>query len=566
MDEKYLSVKEFEDRIEQCFEVFKVEDYQNYIRNEAEQVSPDYREDFINALEETVKKERPQQQKSRGIEIPAIDLNEYTQNWTDRIEAFQESYDDLVGRYENNEYDEDEYEMMIDRHNSYDYFDYDEGLDFDEMNGYQELLEEGYEILSAARKLFNSGHYEHAKIIFALMADVINNMDYNLFPLNSGSEKMQFIEDFSRLIRCIYLTESMPNRPEAMYRYMREGVFSCEEVNIHSMIVCAKEPLEGINEFLPLWQEYLLKEPVTIKTSHFIREAAKISGGLEEIKKLAFAHGEKYPEAYIDWIYIEKSENRDITDTCLYAIEQVKKSGVGVSICEHLAEQAEKNKDTKNCLIAWKKAFGHEKELKHLILMLKYSKIEGCYRESLAYALDETKHSTAKADKGDMAFHIGLLSGEIEEVFNSCKDSGGLGWSFQNSRVPVFAGFLMKCFSKGKESTKEIDVFWHYYTSNLDESREYNKLISDSIKSLELSAAEKEKYYRWCENICGKRVDEIVSNKHRGAYDRAAMALAACAEAKSALYGAQEGAALIEKYLQKYPKHNKFKAAVRDAR
>ena len=154
--------------------------------------------------------------------------------------------------------------------------------------------------------------------------------------------------------------------------------------------------------------------------------------------------------------------------------------------------------------------------------------------------------------------------GFFEKSFEVCKNNKEVGWSFGNSNVPIFVGFLMKHFSRNKKNVKKIDDFWRHYTDGLPESGEYGKLIADSLNNLVLSEAEEERLYEWCERICGKRVDSIVSEKHRSAYGRAVMALVALAEAKSCLYGEQEGQALIDKFSRKYPRHNKFRALIKE--
>ncbi|MCL1982187.1 MAG: hypothetical protein FWG53_03705 [Clostridiales bacterium] len=560
-----ISVKEFEERLARCFVDFTVADYKNYVKSKAEQIPPHNRELFITELEAVIKADAPRRKYAESA-TPAPGSDEYVDMWLDRIDAFQENYDDLAYRYENGEYDEDEYERMTGRYYGGSYF-YDDDIDFADLNGFDTLCEEGYEIFLAAKDLFVEGHYWHARKLYEKAVAVINDMDYELYSLRSEPEGVDFIDELSRFVRCIYLTEEMASRPEAMYAYMQAGMFGGDKINLTSVIECAREDLDGIGEFLPIWNEYLMTQPVTSNSSSLIREAAKMIGGADGTKQLALEHGNQYPEAYLDWIMLAKSEKADITDICLHALSELESSDAAIKICMHLAEQSEENGNTGNCLYAWKKAFYYKKDIRHLVNMLKYAKIENRYQESLAYALDEIGNLPSKEDKRFLTFHIRLLGSEVDDAYQICKDDAELGWSYNISNVPIIMGYMMKLLSKDKDKHKAmIDRFWAHYSRELNDGCGYDDLVNDSINSTDLDDEQREKYYTWCEEICGKRVDSIVSNQHRNAYERAAMALVACSEAKSILYGTYEGTALIDKYLAKYPRHNKFHAAVRNNR
>ncbi|MCL1809328.1 MAG: hypothetical protein FWG42_06170 [Clostridiales bacterium] len=558
-----ISVKEFEERLDRCFVDFTVTDYKNYVKSKADQISPHNRELFVAELEK-MRRNEASQRKITEDEKPEPGSDEYVAAWLEKIEVFQEMYDDLANRYENGEYDEDEYERMSDRYYGGSYF-YDDDLDFVDLNGFDELCDEGYEVFIAAQDLFASGHYNHARKLYEKMIEVMNGMDYEVYSIYSEQEGVSFIEELSRFIRCVYLTESMPRRAEAMYAIMQKEMFDSSQINLGTVIECASEELDGLSEFLPVWREYLLNQPVTADSNCLVREAVKMIGGAEGTKQLALERGKQYPEAYLDWIAHENGNGRDITDICLHAMQQLESPGVGVAICGYLAEQSEKNGDTANCLVAWKKAFSYKKSIRHLVNMLKYAKIENCYHESLTYALDEIGSLPDLDDKRYYTFHVHLFGSEVDDAYSICKDDAELGWSYNISNVPIIMGYLMKLLSKGKRKA-EIDRFWKHYSRELNDGCEYDNIIEGSIDAIELSSAQKEKYYKWCEDICGKRVDSIVSNQHRNAYDRAAMALVACSEVKAVLYGAHEGSALINEYLAKYPRHNKFQAAVRDSR
>ena len=69
----------------------------------------------------------------------------------------------------------------------------------------------------------------------------------------------------------------------------------------------------------------------------------------------------------------------------------------------------------------------------------------------------------------------------------------------------------------------------------------------------------------WCLDVAQRRIDAIVSNQHRGSYDKAALLLAACAELLRLLGKAQEAAALLDDVRQRFPRHRAFQTELQAA-
>ena len=68
----------------------------------------------------------------------------------------------------------------------------------------------------------------------------------------------------------------------------------------------------------------------------------------------------------------------------------------------------------------------------------------------------------------------------------------------------------------------------------------------------------------WTDNICRERVEQIVSNQHRNAYDRAARALGAVAECYVHLNEKDKAINLLNEFVRtKFPRHSAFRAEVK---
>jgi outer membrane biogenesis lipoprotein LolB len=69
----------------------------------------------------------------------------------------------------------------------------------------------------------------------------------------------------------------------------------------------------------------------------------------------------------------------------------------------------------------------------------------------------------------------------------------------------------------------------------------------------------------WCLDIAQRWINAIVSNQHRGSYDRAAVLLAACAETLQLRGNDREAHALLDEVRQRFPRHRAFQTEVKAA-
>ena len=72
-------------------------------------------------------------------------------------------------------------------------------------------------------------------------------------------------------------------------------------------------------------------------------------------------------------------------------------------------------------------------------------------------------------------------------------------------------------------------------------------------------------FLAWCLDVVQRRIDAIVSNQHRGSYDRAALLLASCTEVLRLLGKAQEARALLDDIRQQFPRHRAFQTELQAA-
>ncbi len=71
-------------------------------------------------------------------------------------------------------------------------------------------------------------------------------------------------------------------------------------------------------------------------------------------------------------------------------------------------------------------------------------------------------------------------------------------------------------------------------------------------------------YFSWTEKIGKNRIDHIVSNKHRNAYERAAQVLGSLAETYAAMGQKSKAVKILHKYYNE--KYNRFSAFRREVK
>jgi hypothetical protein len=85
------------------------------------------------------------------------------------------------------------------------------------------------------------------------------------------------------------------------------------------------------------------------------------------------------------------------------------------------------------------------------------------------------------------------------------------------------------------------------------------RAVREGVTASRLDSETEQAYIAWAETIGRRRVDHIVSNKHRGAYARAAQVVVALAELRLAAGNAGEAYELIASYRQTYKRYSAFR-------
>jgi len=161
-----------------------------------------------------------------------------------------------------------------------------------------------------------------------------------------------------------------------------------------------------------------------------------------------------------------------------------------------------------------------------------------------------------------------LMSGNLNSAFALAKNEKSVGWSSGNNAGVVF-GAVLSILADHSEKAWIIKTLLKDYANkrtiyserfSIDDGKStsfYDEIIKGLTqnKEIKLQAAE---YFSWAEKIGTKRIEHIVSNKHRRAYKRAAQVLASLAEAYLAMGQKSKAAKILHSYYNE--KYNRFSA------
>ncbi|MGD8399640.1 MAG: hypothetical protein PVH64_01705 [Bacillota bacterium] len=189
---------------------------------------------------------------------------------------------------------------------------------------------------------------------------------------------------------------------------------------------------------------------------------------------------------------------------------------------------------------------------------------DGC---PIRYSWHDSEQNTAWVEP-ELLYNAWLLGGNYKRVFAKCRDQAPLGWSSGQNPRPYLITFMLKVLSGEGSYSQVLYLYWEEILKNTgggvdaDYLQRYRRAVKWLQRTLRLTKEQEEFYLKWCIDQIGGRTDAIVSNQHRGSYDKAAQLLTAAAETLANRGRKQEGLDLVERYRNKYFRHTAFKKEI----
>ncbi len=180
-----------------------------------------------------------------------------------------------------------------------------------------------------------------------------------------------------------------------------------------------------------------------------------------------------------------------------------------------------------------------------------------------------------------------MIAGRLGETLTIARSGKSVGWSYSDCATGLcFAAILAHSAGRKARSTGgavpstpviERLLVEHAEPPHLfidpaaDSDEEADRpdgyLVQAIVEGLTQASLDQEtaaSYLRWAEKVGHARVDHVVSEKHRGAYRRAAETLVALGEHYAVTARPDSAATLIQEYRDRFNRHTAFKRELRE--
>ena len=436
-----------------------------------------------------------------------------------------------------------------------------------------------------AGALFLNGDIGEARIVYDALFGVMAELESSDFYLPYPG--LDWREERARHARCIYDDSDGKQRIaafadamnlDASFRYDRT------ENNAAYPMLCdvmdaRQEKMADLESFYPEWKSLLEEKGLEGRPSSLLLETVLQTEGVKGVEKLAQAWGRAQPNGYLFWLDLLMKEEQ-FNKACTIARQAIK-----------LVQNGKKREALSQVLVEASRSAGNGEG----ILEGKFEKFYSCpndenMSQAMAEAIEQNQRENGLAwildfyspkknmndDEKNLYIKALLMNGNLKAAVEMVKASRSLGWSYGLNVGLVFgcvaaaasgyetdAGAIEQMLNRGLENWRaDSDRF--AVADEKNPSLFFYDEILNGLKAAKLSEYHTGQYFKWAQEIGRKRVDDIVSNTHRGAYGRAARVLGSLGEVFTAKGETKTAQNLFHEFCkQKYNRHTAFKQEVR---
>ncbi|MDO9209468.1 MAG: hypothetical protein Q7V48_01770 [Deltaproteobacteria bacterium] len=406
-----------------------------------------------------------------------------------------------------------------------------------------------------------------------------------------------------KYLRSIYLSEKPSSRPEALLRGINTLSYLSQNTTIHGVIHASMEDLPELDQFGKHWIEYLNKQKENRIVTNLVKEAVRLFEGVKGLEALALEKGHQFPGAFVEWLEALKNDKnyRAMIRVARLGLEKLSdRLVIRARIADYLHEAANQLDQKDLIEESLKEAVYASPSLSRLLNLLDHAKnaqqkVE--YVNGTLARLEKIRKRTEKKGPLETDFnrspdlhenHVPeslevysyLLKGDYAKAASFMSPSKSLGWSSGNSPNAILVPFFLYAgWDHEKKLTTNIADLWKDATdvpipfgtfSQEDSARgdlgkRFRDHLEKALKEFPIPGKEQEEYFLAAEKAAFKRVDAIVSEKHRKSYWKAAQLLLATAEIYWSKVQADQGQKLIHRFKEKYNRHYAFRTELQKA-
>ena len=441
-------------------------------------------------------------------------------------------------------------------------------------------------LFDTADSLFINGDIQASRDLYQALFSLLSTVKECDYVVPEPDIDMR--EERARYARCVYETSDNNQCVDAFADAMDMGAsarYNKQNVNdtyplLQDVMDAAKQEMKDIREFYPLWEKFLGTQGNDGRPASLLVEVVYLTKGLAGVGELARSWGDVQPYGYLFWLDKLRQETLwdELIDVAQNALAVLKPCEAREKVSVFLSKAGQKASNPAVVLDGHLEKFYSspcDANLKALLVeAIKQDKRE----ENLAQILDfYSRQKAVDSDEIPVYLKALLLAGNLAKAWEIAKAEKSLGWSYGSGTAGALVFGCVCAVAAGfHENAETIRRFLAWYCENcatysyhfsVEEDASAGFFRDEIIKGLSrarFQASQLKTYTDWAFQIGRERVDAIVSNTHRSAYQRAAWVLGALAEIYAARADVKKAEALMYEYCkEKYNRHTAFKREVK---
>lgn len=436
-----------------------------------------------------------------------------------------------------------------------------------------------------AGEYFLQNRLPDAKALYEALFSFIGEIDYGFL----SDIEVDIKEAHARYCRTVYELAQANGRvremamamnivqPQNDFDSLREGNMAM----LQDIIDAQVGELPDMAGFLPQWRKFLAKEGHTPDRLARLRvEVALMTSGLAGVQELAEIWKEKQPIGYLAWLaqLAESGKWQDLGEVAQEALAALPLGKDRREVAGYLVRAGRQLGNNDLVLQGRREAFRSSADGTALLHLLAEADKQQVRTEEITGAITfMQKRNLSDYQVKPLLAKLFLMAGDLQSLVDMCKGEKVYGWSGGSPGALLFCAVLY-CGSdrhdqcaliKGLLAEYAADDVFHFGAVVRDDEKPattFMKQINKGLAKLDIPRADFTKHIEPTLQNGRKRVEHIVSNKHRKAYGRAAYTLGAMAEMLVAQGKKQQAKELLHKYyFELYNRHSAFRGEVRGA-
>jgi hypothetical protein len=540
----------------------------------AKQIDADKRNDFLETFEFEFQSSLP----TKSRQIPTVSQATLSE-LLEEIAEFHKIIQTRVSSIEDGTYWDDPDDDDDDWDDSY-YLDNDpEPMNHEQMEALTDFFGE-------ADHLFLHGEKAAAKMIYNSLFVLVEEIEEDGFL---PEFKVNLREARARMARCVYELSAQDERVDAMLAVMHAGQLE-NNVNkfylhnfplLQDILDAETDELSDFDFFLASWQLVLSQKSFrNNRIADLLLEAVFLQSGSKAVGALARQWQDEQPRGYLYWLQqLEREKNWPLLrDAGLETLQALPPGQKRVEATNFLLTAANRLDDDATTLFGFRERFRSNPRDSSLLDLLSEAERQQVREQELEKVC--VFCNKTEPEYGDRLLLIKalLMAGKIDQAFELGNQDKISGWSHSATGLLFASALYLLC--RGNKTCSLIHrqledyggcstIFFDSCSSHpIIESRSGFEEIKHGLDLVNINSNtfNLDLYRKWTGTIGEQRVNHIVSNTHRSAYDSAAMVLGSLAEVMAASGEKKKAQALLTEYCKVlYNRHSAFRREVREA-